>query len=251
MVELGRIDICCKVSMISSHLAFPREGNLAQFFHIFAYLKRNHNSALLFDPSYRDINIGTFLKHDWTKFYGNVKEAMPPDMPEPLGKKVIMRCFVDDDHAGEKLTRRSRSGFIIFLKMSPIYYCSKCHNPGETSTFGSEFMAMKFACEYISGLRYKAIMMGIPFSDTCFVFGDNKLVLYNTTLPESTLKNKSNSIDYHAVREGVANGEWLTGYEPTDTNVSDLLTKPVPGREKRTRLVRGVMYYIRLDWLGF
>ena len=55
--------------------------------------------------------------------------------------------------------------------------------------------------------------MGIPFSDTCFVFGDNKLVLYNTTLPESTLKNKSNSIDYHAVREGVATGEWITGCE--------------------------------------
>ena len=63
--------------------------------------------------------------------------------------------------------------------------------------------------------------MGITFSDPCFVYGDNKLVFYNTTLPESTLKKKSNSISYHAVREGVATGEWLTGYEPTDTNVSD------------------------------
>ena len=71
--------------------------------------------------------------------------------------------------------------------------------------------------------------MGIPFSDPCFVYGDNKLVLYNTTLYESTLKKKSNSIAYHAVREGVTTGEWLTVYEPTDKNVSDLLTNPVPG----------------------
>ena len=84
----------------------------------------------------------------------------------------------------------------------------------------------------------------MPFSDPCFLHGDNKLVLYNTTLPESNLKKKSNSIAYHDVREVVATVEWLTGYEPTDTNVSELLTKPVPGGKSRTRLVRGVMYYI-------
>ena len=97
---------------------------------------------------------------------------------------------------------------------------------------------MKLACEYICGLRYKFRMIGIPFSDPCFAYGDNKSLLYNTTLPESTLKKKINSIAYHAVREGVVTVEWLTGYEPTDKNVSDLLTKPVPGGERRNRLVR-------------
>ena len=73
MVELGRIYICCKVSMMSSHLALPREGRLAQVFHIFAYLKKHHNSALVFNLSYPDIKIDTFPKHDWTNFYGYVK----------------------------------------------------------------------------------------------------------------------------------------------------------------------------------
>ena len=104
--------------------------------------------------------------------------------------------------------------------------------------------AMKLVCKYIRGLRYKLRMTGIPFSDTCLVYGDDKSVFYNTTLPEPTLKNKINSISYHSVREEVVTGEWLTGYEPTDTNVLDLLTKPVPGGKTRTRLVLGVMYYI-------
>ena len=78
MVELGRIDIFCEVSMMSSHLALPREGHLAQVFHIFVYLKNYHNFSLVFDLSYPDVNIDTFPKHDWTKFYGNVKESMPP-----------------------------------------------------------------------------------------------------------------------------------------------------------------------------
>ena len=86
--------------MMSSHLALPREGCLSQVFHIFAYLKKHHNSSLVFNPSYPDVNIDTFPKHDWTKFYGDVKEAVPPDMPEPLGKKVVMCCFVDAAHAG-------------------------------------------------------------------------------------------------------------------------------------------------------
>ena len=63
-----------------------------------------------------------------------------------------MRCFVDSDHAGEKLTHRSCSVFNILLQMAPIYYCSKRQNTAETSNFGSEFMAMNLACEYIFGL---------------------------------------------------------------------------------------------------
>ena len=105
-----------------------------------------------------------------------------------------MRCFVDADNSGENLTSRSHSGFIIFLHMAPIYYCSRRQNTVETSTFGSEFMAMKLVCKYIRGLRYKLSMMRIPFSGPCLVYGDNKSVLYNTTLPESTLKKKRNSI---------------------------------------------------------
>ena len=38
IVELGQVDMCLKVSMMSSHLALPREGHLEQVLHIFAYL---------------------------------------------------------------------------------------------------------------------------------------------------------------------------------------------------------------------
>ena len=58
---------------------------------------------------------------------------MPPDMPEPLGKEVEMRCFVDDDHSGKKLTSRPCSCFIIFLHMEPICYCSKRQNTVESN----------------------------------------------------------------------------------------------------------------------
>ena len=47
----------------------------------------------------------TVFRHDdWTDFYGNMVEEDPPNMPVPLGNPVTMSCFVDADHAGNKVT---------------------------------------------------------------------------------------------------------------------------------------------------
>ena len=80
----------------------------------------------------------------------------------------------------------------------------------ETSSFGSEFMAMKHATEYVRGLRYKLRAMGIPVNGPTYVFGDNQSVLANTTVPHSQLKKKSNSVAYHHCREGSAFDECTT-----------------------------------------
>ena len=50
--------------------------------------------------------------------------------------------YVDTDHAGDKLTRRTRTGYIEFLNMVPMYWLSKKEASIETSSFGSEFIAM-------------------------------------------------------------------------------------------------------------
>ena len=243
-VELGRIDITCEVSMLSSHLALPREGHMQQVYHIFAYLKCHHNSRIVFDPTYPTIDYDNFPRKDWTSSYGDIKEEIPDNAPETRGEGFIMTAYVDADHAGDKLTRRSRTGYIIFLNMAPIYWHSKKQTSVETSSFGSEFVAMKHCTEYIRGLRYKLRMMGIPVQDPTYVYGDNKSVLYNSTLPESTLKKKSNSIAYHYVRDGTARDEWRLAYVNTHTNPSDIMTKAVPGGEKRLYLVRMMMWDI-------
>ena len=124
-------------------------------------------------------------------------------MPVPHGQLMMMRVFVDADHAGDQVTHRSRTGYIVFLNNASIYLSSKKQNSYETSTFGSDFVAMKQATEYVQGLRYKLRMMEIKVDEPAFVFGDNKSVLCNTTAPALTLKKKSNDIAYHFVREGV------------------------------------------------
>ena len=41
--------------------------------------------------------------------------------------------------------------------------------------------------------------MGIPVEGPMCIYGDNQSVLANTTIPDSTLKRKSQSIAYHLV----------------------------------------------------
>ena len=60
IVELGRIDICLEVSMMSSHLAMPRKGHLDQVLHIFAYLRKYHNTELVYDPSDPVVELDVF-----------------------------------------------------------------------------------------------------------------------------------------------------------------------------------------------
>ena len=244
MVELGRVDIATEVSLLSSHNAYPREGHFEAALHIMSYLKGKHNSRLALDPSYPQIDKRNFkVDQNWTAFYGDVEEALPLNAPEALGKDVDLRLLVDSDHAGDKRTRRSRTGYFIFMNMALIDWLSKKQPTVETAVFGAEFVAMKHGVETLRGLRYKLRMMGVPISGPTYIYGDNMSVIHNTSKPESTLKKKSNSICYHAVREAVAAGECLTSHLSTKNNASDLMTKVTYGA-KRRNLVSMILYDI-------
>ena len=227
--------------MLAAFSAAPREGHLAAVLHLYGYLKKNTKSKLVFDPT--PMEHGPHEVRDWSDFYKSYKELIPHDVPEARGKSVQSTCFVDSDHAGNAVDRRSRTGVLIYIGMAPIVFYSKKQGSIETSSFGSELSAMKTAVELIEGLRYKLRMMGIPLEGPTRVFADNMSVVHNCSKPESQLKKKSNSIAYHYVRERCA-GErpvCVISYVPTQDNLADMLTKSQPG-EVRKRLAERVLY---------
>jgi hypothetical protein len=155
---------------------------------------------IVFDPTYVDIkepeNIkeedGASFKAKYMKeLYPDAVELFPPNAPRPKGRPVQMHVFVDSDHAGDKVTRRSRTRVLIYLNKAPIIWYSKKQNTVETSMFGSEFVAMRQAFEMIKALSYKLRMFGIPIDGPAQVYGDNNAVLLNSSVPESTLKKKA------------------------------------------------------------
>jgi len=136
MVELGCVDIITEISLLASHLAAPREGHLDAALHLFSHLQRRHNTRMVFDPSYPTIDMSKFKVCDWKHFYGDVKEAIPLDASQALGKEIDLRLFVDSDHAGDKKTRRSRTGYFIFVNQAPVIWLSKKQPTVETAVFG-------------------------------------------------------------------------------------------------------------------
>jgi hypothetical protein len=225
--------------MLAAYSVAPRRGHFDTMLHVFAYLAQHARSKLVFDDSY--VEIDDELQHDWKAFYPDAKELIPDNMPEARGKPVQQIIFVDADHAADVVTRRSRTGILIYLNRSPIMWYSKRQNSVETSTFGSEFMATKTAVEMIKGLRYKLRMMGIPLDGHAHLRVDNMSVVANSTIPESTLKKKSNSIAYHYTREAVACDILRIAYETSKTNKADILTKTHTGTE-RERQASGILF---------
>ena len=242
-VEIGRLDIYLEVSQLSQHQALPRQGHLSAAYHIFAYLKKHENGArIVFDPKEPIVDARAFNTNaDWSDFYGNVAEELPPRMPEPKGKPVITSCFVDANHAGNVVTRRSHSGILLYVNNAPIVWYSKRQNTVESSSFGSEFVALRIAKELVVTLRYKLRMFGVPVNEPTNVFCDNNGVVKNTSIPHSMLQKKHNAINYHAIREAVAAGIIRVGKEDGMTNLADLFTKVLTA-DRRRALCKHIMY---------
>ena len=104
-------------------------------------------------------------------------EAIPPNAPDPRGKSVDLRMWVDSEHAGEKMTRRSHTGYFIFLNTALIDWLSKKQANIESSVFGAELIDMKTGVEALRGIRYKLRMMGVPLTGPTYIYGDNMSVI--------------------------------------------------------------------------
>eukprot|EP00978_Attheya_sp_CCMP212_P021010 scaffold60854_cov59-Attheya_sp.AAC.1 len=68
-------------------MAMPRRRHHVEaIFYIYACLDKQHNLTIVFDLS-SDIDMRDFKICDWKTFYGDIKEALPPNAPQVHGKK--------------------------------------------------------------------------------------------------------------------------------------------------------------------
>lgn len=147
LCELGRIDLLTKTSLLSTCLANPRTGHLHQALHMFKYIKDHKESILVFDPRYANISDAHLPPEQTAEYkakymkelYPDATEDLPGNAPKPLGKPMQISVFVDADHAGDKITRRSRTGILLYLNKTPVLWYSKRQNTVKTSTYGSDY----------------------------------------------------------------------------------------------------------------
>ena len=165
------------------------------------------------------------------------EQAIPGNAPLPRGKPLYVGFYMDANHAGNLLTRKSHTGIIIFVNNSPIIWYSKRQNTVESSSFGSKFIALWIATEMIEVLSYDLRMFRVPINRSADVFCNNQLVVNNVSIPSSVLNKKHNSICYHRFREAHIAGAIQVGRISHEYNKADIVTKTTIHTNKQYELL--------------
>jgi len=236
-VTLGRFDVAYATNTLARFAMAPREGHYKQAQRIFGYLSNPAftKGRLLIDPNehnVRDDIRKESKKYDWTEFYPDAMEEIPPmgTIPAPKGGRAKITVYVDADHAHDQVTRRSVTGILLFINNTLVRAYTKRQRTVETSTYGSELVASRIATEMVMEYRYALRSLGVHVEGPAIMLGDNNAVVINTTLPSSQLKKKHQAVSYHRIREAIACGILEFHHIPSWANYADVMTKPVSTR---------------------
>jgi hypothetical protein len=97
------------------------------------------------EPDYSDI---PDHQYDLTyTVYGNTKEVLPKDAPEPLGKHITLSHCIDANLTYDVTTGKSVTGILHLINKTPLDWYSKKQATVETATYGSEFVAPRICVE--------------------------------------------------------------------------------------------------------
>ena len=125
LIEHGKVDVQLETSQLSSYLAGSRTCQLTLNLHIFHYLKNHDSSWMLIDTTSLDVKYkgpqeGSTEKSReiMKRVYREAIEEIPDNMPMLRRKLVQIDIYVDTGHADNRVTRKSKSGMMIFRNMA-------------------------------------------------------------------------------------------------------------------------------------
>jgi hypothetical protein len=137
--------------------------------------------------------------------------------------------FVDSDFAGDRDTRRSRTGYVFMLCSGPISWQSKLQSVVAISTAEAEYVAGAHAAREAVWLRRVACFLGVPTTDALPVNIDNQAALHMATNGSDSARTKHIDVAHHFLREAVAKGAIRMVYIATEDNPADIFTKALAG----------------------
>jgi hypothetical protein len=189
-----RPDIAYVVQQICLHMHDPREPHLAAMKHTLRYLWGTLDYGLL---------LRRFASSELT-------------------------VYTDVDLAGCPDTRRSTSGYAVFLGTNLVSWSSKRQNVISRSSAEAEYRAVANGVVEACWLRQLLQELHAPLTKSTLVYCDNVNVVYLSTNSIQHQHTKHVEIDLHFVRECVAIGDVRVLYMPTTSQFVDIFTKGLP-----------------------
>lgn len=191
-LTLTRPDIAFAVNSVAQFMSAPREPHLIAVKRILRYLK------------------------------GSLDFGIPI---RPTAGVPQLRAFSDADWAGCPDTRRSTTGYLIFLGNNLISWCSKKQPTVSRSSAESEYRSLAHACAETVWLSYLLHELGQPLSFPVVLSCDNISAIYMANNPVFHARTRHIELDYHYIRERVALGSHRVSFVPSLDQPADLLTK--------------------------
>ena len=243
VISLGVFDIATPIMTMSRFRVEPRVGHLERLKRIYGYLREYPSGAIRVrtdKPDYSDL---PDITYDWLyTTYGEVKEGMPTDLPEALGKDIVLTTFVDANLYHDLISGRSVTGILHLINQTPVDWFTKRQATVETATYGSEFVAARIAIDQILDIRLTLCYLGVPVNGSTYLFGDNQSVITSSTIPHSPLSKRHNALSYHRVREAIAGKIIKFFHIDGKTNPADVLSKHC-GHPQMWPHIRPLLFY--------
>lgn len=193
-LTLTRPDIAYAVQQVCLHMHAPREAHVTLLKRILRYIK------------------GT------AAFGLHLRASTSP----------TLTAFSDADWAGCPDTRRSTSGFCIFLGDSLISWSSKRQTTVSRSSAEAEYRGVANAVAECTWLRQLLGELHCRVPQATIAYCDNISSVYMSKNPVHHKRTKHIELDIHFVREKVALGELRVLPIPSAHQFADVFTKGLP-----------------------
>jgi hypothetical protein len=146
----------------------------------------------------------------------------------PASSSTDIIAYSDADWAGCPDTRRSTSGYCVYLGDTLSSWSSKRQAIVSRSSAEAEYRAVANAVADCVWLRQLLGELSVSQPKATGIFCDNVSAVCMSTNPVHHRRTEHIELDIHFVREKVALGEFRVVHVPTAQQLADIMTKGLP-----------------------